>query len=54
MKKKIKDLTLEEIMKICKNNFCTFCPIKDVLCHCELKIPTIDEIDANTEIEVEE
>ena len=27
MKKKIKDLTLEEIEKICKNHNCHFCPL---------------------------
>ena len=27
MKKKIKDLTLEEIKKICINHSCQFCPL---------------------------
>ena len=27
MKKKIKDLTLEEIKKICSNNICDSCPL---------------------------
>lgn len=26
MKKKIKDLTIEEIKKICGNNICNYCP----------------------------
>lgn len=32
MKKKIKDLTLEEVTKICKNNSCDECPLKDAPC----------------------
>lgn len=26
MKKKIKDLTLEEVKEICSNNICDYCP----------------------------
>lgn len=33
MKKKIKDLTLEEVTKICKNNSCYDCPLKEAPCY---------------------
>lgn len=34
MKKKIKDLTLEEVKKICSNNICDYCPLdlKELWC----------------------
>lgn len=32
MKKKLKDLTKEDIALICKNNYCDDCPLRDTLC----------------------
>lgn len=29
MKKKIKDLTLEEIREICRRNYCEYCPLEN-------------------------
>ena len=35
MKKKIKDLTIEEIIKICSNNICDSCPFDLNELHCK-------------------
>ncbi len=37
MQKKIKDLTLEEIKKICGNNICNYCPfdLDALYCKCD-------------------
>ena len=52
MKKKIKDLTLEEVKKICKNNSCDECPLKDAPCQKGYDALVNSEI--NQEIEVED
>lgn len=52
MKKKIKDLTLEEVKKICKNNSCDECPLKVVPCYKGYYVVVNSEL--NQEIEVEE
>ena len=51
MKKKIKDVTLEECKKICENHYCSNCPIK-YLC-VETPVCYEDE-DLEAEIEVED
>ena len=37
MKKKIKDLTLEEFKKLCGNNICEYCPcyLDELHCKCD-------------------
>jgi hypothetical protein len=54
MKKKLKDLTLKEVQRICKNRpvgsgLCKTCPLLN-LCICKLNY---DDIDLDQEIEVE-
>ena len=52
MKKKIKDLTLEEVKTICKNNSCDECPLKDA--PCQEGYYALVNSELNQEIEVED
>lgn len=60
MKKKIKDLTLEEVNKICyKNSICSGCPLmkadKSALCFCYKDIVTdLTKFNLESEVEVNE
>ena len=61
MKKKIKDLTLEEMNKICRQyKVCLYCPLKtdksSVRCNCyrDIMIDVIVAFDLDTEVEVDE
>ena len=54
MKKKIKDLTLEELMSICANSVCSNCPIRYFICRDEFLVSEIDNLDCDEEIEVED
>jgi len=49
MKKKIKNLTLEEINEICSKQLCTYCPLNNF---CDNKF-IMSNKDLETEIEVE-
>ena len=52
MKKKIKDLTEEEVIKICDNHSCKRCPLFDYeSCHCKTNLL---ELYGEEEIEVED
>ena len=48
MKKKIKDLTLEELIKICKADKCCDCPFQDFI-----DCPRFDKLLRNFDDEVE-
>lgn len=53
MKKKIKDLTLKELRKICKNNNCYNCPLYIPMGQDKCKDDLIEQY-GNEEIEVED
>ena len=54
MKKKIKDLTLEEVTKICKNNSCYDCPLKDAPCYEGFYAVVNSGLDQEIEVEDDE
>ena len=56
MKKKIKDMTLQEVKKICHKKNCFYCPFYIVLCDDDFKIDFLDEVEdvLDEEIEVED
>lgn len=57
MKKKIKDLTLEELLNICIKYscyFCVDCPLNDKVCDKYFNVSNIYDMKLNKKIEVEE
>ena len=54
MKKKVKDLTLEEVTKICKNNSCDECPLKDAPCQEGYYALVNSELDQEIEVNSDE
>ena len=54
MKKKIKDLTLEELMYICTIHTCSFCPLNEKVCDKYFNVSKIKDMKLNKKIEVDE
>lgn len=54
MKKKIKDLTLEELLNICIKYSCEDCPLNTIVCDKYFNISDLYDMKLNKEIEVED
>ena len=52
MKKKIKDLTLEELKNICAMHSCSICPLNDIVCSKYFNVSEIQDMKWNKKIEV--